>query len=75
MSGAPDHGPVRRRREADRTARQRPPAAAAIPANQSYRIIEEERRTAVSMGGFMAKFHSRPSAQYRYEHYDPEPEA
>jgi hypothetical protein len=21
----------------------------------------------------MAKFHSRPSAQYRYEHYDPFP--
>lgn len=21
--------------------------------------------------GFMAKFHARPSAQYRYEHYDP----
>jgi hypothetical protein len=38
---------------------------------QSYRIIEEERRTAVSMGGAMAKFHSRPSNQYRYEHYDP----
>jgi hypothetical protein len=43
-----------------------------IPANQSYRIIEEERRTVVSMGGVMAKFHSRPSNQYRYEHYDPE---
>jgi len=25
----------------------------------------------VSMGGVMAKFHSRPSNQYRYEHYDP----
>jgi hypothetical protein len=22
-------------------------------------------------GGGMAKYHSRPSAQYRYEHYDP----
>ena len=22
-------------------------------------------------GGAMAKYHSRPSAQYRYEHYDP----
>jgi hypothetical protein len=22
-------------------------------------------------GGVMAKYHSRPSAQYRYEHYDP----
>jgi hypothetical protein len=44
---------------------------APIPANQSYRIIKEERRTSVSRGGVMAKFHSRPSAQYRYEHYDP----
>jgi hypothetical protein len=66
---------VGRQREPDRTARQRLAAAASIPANQAYRIIEEDRRTAVSMGGFMAKFHSRPSAQYRYEHYDPEPEA
>ena len=23
-------------------------------------------------GGPVAKYHSRPSAQYRYEHYDPE---
>jgi hypothetical protein len=23
-------------------------------------------------GGGMAKYHSRPSAQYRYEHYDPQ---
>jgi hypothetical protein len=22
-------------------------------------------------GGVMAKYHARPSAQYRYEHYDP----
>ena len=22
-------------------------------------------------GGAVAKYHSRPSAQYRYEHYDP----
>jgi hypothetical protein len=22
-------------------------------------------------GGAMAKYHARPSAQYRYEHYDP----
>jgi hypothetical protein len=22
-------------------------------------------------GGAMAKFHARPSLQYRYEHYDP----
>jgi hypothetical protein len=22
-------------------------------------------------GGVMAKFHARPSLQYRYEHYDP----
>jgi hypothetical protein len=73
MPGVPDHGHVGRQGEPDRTARQRLAAAAPIPANQSYRIIEEERRTAVSMGGFMAKFHSRPSAQYRYEHYDPEP--
>jgi hypothetical protein len=34
-------------------------------------IIDEDPRTSVSMGGAMAKFHSRPSAQYRYEHYDP----
>jgi hypothetical protein len=23
------------------------------------------------LGGSVAKFHARPSAQYRYEHYDP----
>jgi len=25
----------------------------------------------VTKGGVMAKYHARPSMQYRYEHYDP----
>jgi hypothetical protein len=45
-------------------------SGAALPSvnRRSSRLIAAD---AVSMGGFMAKFHSRPSNQYRYEHYDP----
>ncbi len=28
-------------------------------------------RELTTKGGAMAKFHARPSLQYRYEHYDP----
>ena len=28
-------------------------------------------RSRVQQGGAMAKHHSRPSREYRYEHYDP----
>lgn len=27
------------------------------------------------VGGAVVKYHSRPSAQYRYEHYDPQADA
>jgi hypothetical protein len=29
------------------------------------------RKHPIIGGGAMAKFHARPSLQYRYEHYDP----
>jgi GNAT superfamily N-acetyltransferase len=42
-SNGPDHGHMRHRLEPANAARRRLPAAAPIRANQSYRIIEEER--------------------------------
>jgi hypothetical protein len=32
---------------------------------------DHETEVAATGGGHMAKFHARPSRQYRYEHYDP----
>ena len=72
MVNGPGHGHGSREQKVTAAPQDRLPARPAISANQSYRIIKEERRTTVIMGGVMAKFHSRPSAQYRYEHYDPQ---
>jgi hypothetical protein len=36
-------------------------------------VILDAERGELLKGGAMAKRHSRPSGQYRYEHYDPTP--
>ncbi len=35
------------------------------------RMTGTKRKHSDTGGGAMAKFHARPSLQYRYEHYDP----
>jgi hypothetical protein len=38
---------------------------------RSYAMSAVDEAVWAKQGGFMAKRHCRPSAQYRYEHYDP----
>jgi hypothetical protein len=33
--------------------------------------VTRQRSRSANRGGVMAKYHARPSVQYRYEHYDP----